>query len=280
MKLRPQDFTRTDDSTGAETLTHPDFPNYKIVVSGMEDSSEFNPLDFQEVVKVAAGMQLIDNATREEYWSEVESYLENNLPGGFGYVLYNDTIDCPFCDSEEGCVHCNESGEMDNPLCIDHIRDNGIADGNEMLEGLDYNPVDPEDAFFAVLPVYRFEHGNVALSTSGFSCPWDSGCAGMAWITPEGAKSLGLPDSAEGYGRASEIISYTVEEYGEWVNGEVYQWDLWEADTCDCCSHTEWEVVDSCTGYIGGDGREAAVSDAIESLSSVLSNLSSKENNQ
>lgn len=62
-------------------------------------------------------------------------------------------------------------------------------------------------------PVYRFEHGNVALSIRDFGDRWDSGMIGWAYINPS--------EAWEGMD-SKEIITGHLAELTRWMNGEVY----------------------------------------------------------
>ena len=73
--------------------------------------------------------------------------------------------------------------------------------------------------------IYKYEHGQVAYNTGGFSCPWDSGRAGFIV-------------SKHDYDTQDSIVK----EYSHWANGEVYGFTV-EDD--------EGEVLDSCGGFIG-----------------------------
>jgi len=43
-----------------------------------------------------------------------------------------------------------------------------------------------------ILPLYLYDHSGLSISTSGFSCPWDSGQIGYVYVTPEtGRKEWG-----------------------------------------------------------------------------------------
>lgn len=43
-----------------------------------------------------------------------------------------------------------------------------------------------------ILPVYMYDHGDLAFSTSPFTCPWDSGQVGFIFTTREDVKQLGI----------------------------------------------------------------------------------------
>lgn len=103
------------------------------------------------------------------------------------------------------------------------------------------------------MPVYMMEHSSVALRTSDFGDPWDSGQIGWAYIKPDAEKWEGMDPA--------EIIKGFVEVLGQWMNGEVYGWivehrvtgrKVYDDDTEDE-EFAEWtdEDEESCWGYIG-----------------------------
>lgn len=89
----------------------------------------------------------------------------------------------------------------------------------------------------AILPVYMIDHGNVALSTGSYGDPWDSGQVGFILMTREGQDACGTPDD-----RLNGLLSATVAEYGQYLNGEVYGYVVEDA---------EGDTVDSCWGFVG-----------------------------
>ena len=97
--------------------------------------------------------------------------------------------------------------------------------------------LDGPDDGGTIKPLYLYDHGSVAISTTPFSCPWDSGQVGWAYITKEQAESQGLPDPAK-------IIEDEVETYGQYLNGEVYGFSV---------DDEEGHFIDSSWGYFGLD---------------------------
>jgi hypothetical protein len=118
------------------------------------------------------------------------------------------------------------------------------------------------------LPVYRYEHGSVALSTGSFigraqHAEWDSGMIGWAYIRPDAERWDGMDEEA--------ILSGFVEVLGQWMNGEVYGWiveekvtgtKVYEGDHADE-AFEEWGVEESCWGFLGYDYAQQC---AIEAL--------------
>lgn len=111
-----------------------------------------------------------------------------------------------------------------------------------------------------VVPVYMYAHSGVALSTTPFSCRWDSGLAGFAFIHPE--RGADYPDPRG-------VAVSLVETANEVLSGEVYgliheerqtkQWELFntKGERVDYGEEEDWEELDSCWGFIGPEYAEA-----------------------
>jgi hypothetical protein len=114
----------------------------------------------------------------------------------------------------------------------------GFGQLKEFLES-DYNIV-------CIKPLYLYDHSGITISTTPFTCRWDSGQVGFVYITEEALKSAGL--SVE---KASDIIDSEVTIYDQYLTGSVYRFTLYKEDLCNL-GHTHREVVDSCSGFYGG----------------------------
>lgn len=154
-----------------------------------------------------------------------------------------------------------------------NLGDINCEDINHYLWGLctDIHRDFPEDQFeqhgwkilekyYHILPVYCYMHGNIALSTGSFSCPWDSGQSGFIYCLKETMrKEVGNYTEQ----RAEEWLRQEIEEYSSYLNGEVYGYVVLDNDG---------EHVDSCWGFIGeyesdhclGEAKRIAEKYAIE----------------
>ena len=115
-----------------------------------------------------------------------------------------------------------------------------------------------------LLPVYRYEHSNVAYNTTGFSCPWDSGRVGFILCTKEtmlhewGKKII----TRKVREQARACMSSEVETYSQWANGEVYGYIVKDEHGEDMPG----DYHDSCWGFYGdmdyvkGEAESAASS--------------------
>jgi hypothetical protein len=103
-----------------------------------------------------------------------------------------------------------------------------------------------------ILPLYLYDHSGITISTSPFSCNWDSGKIGFIFISKEkmlkeyGGKIVTqtLKDKVEGY------LKSEIEIYDQYLTGDVYGYRVSEVTTCSEGHEHETEI-DSCWGYYG-----------------------------
>ena len=112
-----------------------------------------------------------------------------------------------------------------------------------------------------ILPLFLYDHSGITMSTSGFSCPWDSGQVGYIYISLERVrKEYGWKRITKK--RREQIEKYLtgeVETYDHYLTGSVYGYNI----------ERDGEHVDSCWGYFGyytdDDGyMVSCIKDAIE----------------
>lgn len=122
-------------------------------------------------------------------------------------------------------IECGEEAEDTK----DHIR-LMIIKGQEM-----FRETKNEDLhIIEIHPVYRYEHGGV-MYKRGTANGFDYSNCGFYIVT---AKSLeGETYTSE---KITEIIDAELEIYNKWVNGEVYQFTLYD---------DKGEIEDSCSGF-------------------------------
>lgn len=108
-------------------------------------------------------------------------------------------------------------------------------------------------------PLYLYDHSGITISTSPFSCPWDSGQVGFAIVTKRSIRELygckyvtkkvldkmDLDKWAEG-----EIETYDME-----LRGEVYGFYIEDENG---------EHEDSCGGFYGSDFSTNGMSDYLD----------------
>lgn len=97
-----------------------------------------------------------------------------------------------------------------------------------------------------ILPLFLYDHGGITISTSSFSCRWDSGQIGFIYISFEKIKKefswVKLSKK-----RINQIRSYLIAEvstYDQYLTGDVYGYNI-ESDAGD--------HLDSCWELYGYD---------------------------
>ena len=103
--------------------------------------------------------------------------------------------------------------------------------------------------------VYGYSHSGLAISTSPFSCPWDSGVLGFAVITGNNVTECmgGKYATKKNIAKAIEQVDGEIEVLNQYVQGEVYGFNIEYADGNS----------DSCNGYYGSDIEENGILDEI-----------------
>lgn len=103
-----------------------------------------------------------------------------------------------------------------------------------------------EDAKKALirLPIYIYIHSGIEISTTPFSCPWDSGFLGYYYVTREKVVSEYGEVTPENIQTAENCAQAELETFGEYLSGEVYRFTIEKAG----------EVIDACGGFYGEEG--------------------------
>lgn len=99
-----------------------------------------------------------------------------------------------------------------------------------------------DHAPIAILPVYLYDHSGLAVSTTPFACPWDSGQVGYILMNREQAvemwgRSVTDKDLAD---KAGQFLVNELAAYHRYLAGEVYGYRILDENG---------EHVDSCWGY-------------------------------
>ena len=120
---------------------------------------------------------------------------------------------------------------------------------DELTEYLDSEQMDRCRAAtfkkYIILPLYLYDHSGITMSTTGFSCPWDSGQVGYIYISLEQARkeyNWKLVTKT----RRKQIEKYLtgeVEVYDHYLTGNVYGYTITKGE--------DEEDIDSCWGFFG-----------------------------
>lgn len=110
--------------------------------------------------------------------------------------------------------------------------------------------------------IYMMDHSGVTLSTSPFSCPWDSGRVGFIYVTSESVKKAYNIEfiTPEIIVKAVEALDVEVSIYNRYLQGDVYGYTI---------EHNGTEL-ESCWGYY------TTVEEVMTEAESVLTAISRK----
>ena len=128
-------------------------------------------------------------------------------------------------------------------------------------------------------PLYLYDHSGISISTSSFSCPWDSGQVGFAFVTyakireEQSCKIV----TAKGRNWAAQRIDSETRVYGQYLTGQVFGFIVqvateWESESyCHATGEreaiaSEWEDLDSCWGYYGNFDESGLASEALSAI--------------
>ncbi|MBC8560779.1 hypothetical protein [Fumia xinanensis] len=92
-----------------------------------------------------------------------------------------------------------------------------------------------------LMPLYLYDHSGITMSTSPFSCPWDSGQVG--WIYADRdmmEKEYGVV-TPEVIKQVQTVLENEVETYDYYLTDQCYGFQLFEGDV----------EIDSCWGFLG-----------------------------
>lgn len=102
-------------------------------------------------------------------------------------------------------------------------------------DGINKNHVEAYIAkHFVMLPVYSYEHGDIAVSVQPFACRWDSGQVGFIYISR---------DSRE-YDDLEAGLTQEIKVFNEFLQGNVYSFSIYNLDG---------EILESLDGCYGID---------------------------
>lgn len=139
-----------------------------------------------------------------------------------------------------------------------------LADEQEaLIEEEDYlNQYYDYEAEYWVSPVEAFIHSGVTLSLfhDKKQCQWDSSVSGFIF-----AKRDEFPTEES----AICVMESLIEEWNQYLSGEVYGFEVIKEDFCSHCSTTTEELIDSCSGYYG-DYKESG---CLDEARHVINNL-------
>ena len=98
------------------------------------------------------------------------------------------------------------------------------------------------------LPVYMYDHSGITISTSPFSCSWDSGQIGYIYATKEDIRVEYdvIRVSSKLKNKILSVLEAEIELLDNYLTGNIYCYELYK----------DSELIDSCYGFYGNDFRE------------------------
>jgi len=119
---------------------------------------------------------------------------------------------------------------------------NKIKSPNELRETINKRNV-------ISLPLYLYDHSGITISTTPFSCRWDSGQLGNIWCTiGDARKEFGRKlSSQELETNVYEVFVNEVKSFDDYLRGNCYGFKVEDV----CTDEGEPSEVDSCWGYLG-----------------------------
>lgn len=96
---------------------------------------------------------------------------------------------------------------------------------------------------YIVMPLYLMDHSGLAMQTTSFNDPWDSGQVGWVYVSKEDVlKAFGAEKMTGALRKkAEDVLRGEVAEYDAYLRGECYGFELYK----------NGELSDSCWGFIG-----------------------------
>lgn len=96
---------------------------------------------------------------------------------------------------------------------------------------------------YITLPLYLMDHSGLAMQTTSFNDPWDSGQVGWIYVSKEDALKEFGGEKMTGALRkkAEDLMRSEVAAYDSYLRGECYGFELYK----------NGELTDSCWGFMG-----------------------------
>lgn len=94
-----------------------------------------------------------------------------------------------------------------------------------------------------ILPLYLYDHSGLAMNTTGFHCPWDSGQVGYIYVTLEDVRTeyQCRRVSAKRRAQIEDYLRQEVATYADYLAGNVHGYVV----------ERDGEEIESCWGFIG-----------------------------
>lgn len=116
-----------------------------------------------------------------------------------------------------------------------------------------------------IKPLFMYDHSGITISTSPFSCRWDSGQIGWVFIDEKQLNLMCGKDYDRSEETLNKMIEADIETYDKYVTGQVYRYTIYEIETCSL-GHEHKTFVEGCGGYYGEDECRSEAESMLRSL--------------
>lgn len=152
------------------------------------------------------------------------------------------------------------SDELENPRDWDNLGTLGLSNRfycDQIIEDSEELTEIANDKSLIVLFVYKYEHSGISFSTAPFSCSFDSGLAGLIWVSKEKVRELFCVKriSKKLRNTVEESLRKEIETYNLFANNEGVGFRIEDEDGY---------VIDSCGGFFKHENWEQDVASYID----------------
>lgn len=175
---------------------------------------------------------------------------EEEYKGCFIKIDYDETAIDPRSKDFEGlsrmiCFHKKyKLGDQDHGL--------KSSDFNSWDELKEY--IHQHNDIAEILPLYLYDHSGITISTTPFSCRWDSGQVGYIFVTKEQCVKYKIEDP-------QSFLTDQVKIYDYYLTGETYYWLVMDKNNIQ---------FESCGSYYGNEQLQYMIQDAKDSIDNHL----------
>lgn len=115
---------------------------------------------------------------------------------------------------------------------------------------------------YIILPLYLYDHSGLSMSTSGFSCPWDSGQVGFIFTSMGRARQEWTGTDEEIREQAERCLRGEVETYDQYLTGDVWGYVVARVYYDEDGDEEQRDELDSCWGFFGREYCEQEAEDS------------------
>ena len=149
------------------------------------------------------------------------------------------------------CMGWDDLGDHLGTIYSNHRRWN--PDNHKVEEILD-DENRPDSENYVYVPIWMYEHSGITIKACGsnpYSCPWDSGCAGLIAVSKDKIlKEYGSLDE-ETIKKAKDVMIAEIHDLDLIYTGNVYGYSvIYLGDDDEGINDGEGEEIDSCWGFV------------------------------